>query len=233
MANYVSDEEVLEQAGFQDKERGEVLTGVVDGVNKIFYTSHTPIADRTYDGAVDPTDVVVYVNGAPVVVDTVVAADGQLTLHTAPALSAVVTGDYDWSPIYPIVVAAYHAQAHDQIQSTLAVVYALPLQSPSGPFVPPMVQLLEKRFTAGLLLDKEYSVGGDETKDNRGTNWIKEAKALLKSILDRKVQLMDASGTILTQRSAGIVAAYPDSSAADNGEADDGVDIRIKMKQRF
>ena len=62
---------------------------------------------------------------------------------------------------------------------------------------------------------------------------MKEARGMLKDILDRKVQLMDASGNVLTQRQAGIVKAWPDNTTADESEANDGGEIRIKMKQKF
>ena len=233
MANYVSHEEVLEQAGFQFKERGEIPTGLVNSSNKDYYAAHGPFVDRNYDDVVDTTDVVVYVNGVAVSVASIVAAEGKVTLSAAPTTGAVVTIDYDWSNLDQTVVATYHTQAHDQIQSTLNVVYVIPLQSTGGNYVPDMVKLLEKRLTAGFLLDKEYSVGGDETKDTRGQLWIKWATQMLKDILDRKVQLMDASFIVLTQRNSGIVKAWPDNSTATQDEQDSGGDVHVRMKQNF
>ena len=113
---------------------GEVLTGVVDGVNRFSILLTLRLQTGPMTAVLSSTDIVAYVNGAIVVVDSIVAASGQVNLHTAPLASTVVTGDYDWSNLDPTVVYTYNAQVHDEVQSRLGVIYVLPLQGSSRSF---------------------------------------------------------------------------------------------------
>ena len=220
MSYYVSLQEVREQAGFQYKTRSEALdpsTG--DGATTIFYTPNKPLVDSNHSGTpVGTPDVVVYENGVEVVASAVDGALGKLTLVLAPASSTPMTVDCDWSPLEDEMVENYLAEAHSLIDSKLAEKYGLPLSE-----TPPVLSLIEKKLAAGLLLDKEYSVGGDESEDTRGRRWIKWAEQKLEDIVNGSLELRDSSGNTLSQKSAAGLDGWPDSTT-DGADVDDAGD---------
>ncbi|HEC65849.1 MAG TPA: DUF1320 domain-containing protein [bacterium] len=231
MANFVSNQEVREQAGFQYKERAVALTGDVDGSNTIFYvpTRNLPIVDRDYDGDVDVNDIVVYGNGTDTAVSAVVAASGKITLTIAPPSGYTMTGDFDWSPLDDTTVTNYINEAHSLVLSKLSEVYDVPLSE-----TPDVIKLIEKKLAAGLLLDKEYSVGGDETEDTRGRRWIKWAEEKLEEIVSGNLELLDSNGNVLAQKTSGAgVKGWPDNTTKDASEANSGGAIKFRIKKEF
>jgi phage gp36-like protein len=227
MSYYVTLQEVREQAGFQYKTRSEDLdpsTG--DGTNKIFYAPNKPLVDRNYSGTpVGTPDVVVYENDVEVTVLSIDGALGKLTLSSTPESGTPMTVDCDWSNIEDVIVESYLAEAHDLINSKVGERYSLPLSE-----TPNLVKLIEKKLAAGLLLDKEYSVGGDETEDTRGRRWIKWAEQKLEDIVSGSLELRDSSGNVLSQKTAVGIDGWPDDTTdgADIDDAGDkGPNVRI------
>lgn len=221
MANYVTNQEVREQAGFQYKELSEVVATA-----KTFYVDNKPIVDRDYDGDVDTNDIVVYAAGSAVAISSVASATGLIVLTATPV--GVTTVDYDWSNLDDTTLITYVNEAHDYIIGKLAKVYSLPLAS-----TPNILKLIEKRLAAGLLLDKEYSVGGDETEDSRGRRWIKWAEKKLEDIVDGKLELVDSSGNAFTQLSSSGLDGWPDDTTEDADEDDSGGAIKFRIKKKF
>src|ERR1035437_10515065 len=97
MAHYETKQAILEEAGLSQIVIGELLSGLVDGTNKVFTTTWKPLTDSNDDDSVDTYDVTVYVNGSPVLVSSLVVASGTITLTTAPANLTTVTCDYSRS----------------------------------------------------------------------------------------------------------------------------------------
>lgn len=231
MANYVTLQEIREQAGFQSKERSETLNPATgDGSNKVFYVANKPIVDRNYSGTpVSVDDVVIYASASPVSVSEIDATLGKLTLASAPASGTPMTGDYDWSPMDSNVLQNYANEAHGLVIAAISEIYSLPLSE-----TPDIIKLIEKKLAAGLILDKEYSVGGDETEDSRGRRWIKWAEEKLKEIKSGALTLCDSSGDVLTQKSAGEkIEGWPDSTTEDADESDSGGEIQFRIKKQF
>ena len=83
MSNFITRQEVREQAGFKYNIVGESL-GDGDGTTVIFYTEEKPITDTDKSETVDSDDVVVYFNGTAVTVSSVDSANGKITLASAP-----------------------------------------------------------------------------------------------------------------------------------------------------
>jgi len=75
----------------------ETLEGVVDGVNKIFYTKNKPIVDFDYDGQVID-DVSVKVNNVQASVSSLDVLTGKIELESPPAQESTITVDYYWHP---------------------------------------------------------------------------------------------------------------------------------------
>lgn len=232
MSYYVTLQSVREQAGFQFKERGEDLSpSTGDGSNKTFYvpSGKKPIVDKDYSGTpVGTPDIVVYANNVEVSVSSIDGDLGQVVLVSAPASGTPMTADWDWSNVEDDLVEEYLAEAHSYIQSRLYEKYSLPLSE-----TPSLIKLIEKKLAAGLLLDKEYSVGGDETEDSRGRRWIKWAEEKLEEIVSGDLELIDSSNNPLGQRSGVGVDGWPDDETEDDAEADSGGAIRFRVKKDF
>lgn len=227
MANFVTLQEIREQSGFQYKERGESL-GEGDGSTVLFTVENKPIVDRNYSGTpVSTADIVVYVSKDAVSVLSASPITGQLALASAPASGSPITVDYDWSPVDVTVLQHYADEAHDLVITAIAEVYSVPLSE-----TPKMLKLIEKRLAAGLILDKEYSVGGDETEDSRGRRWVKWAEQKLEDIKSGKITLFTSAGVALSQGTA-EVDGWPDDTTEDALEEDSGGDIRIRGKKEF
>jgi len=227
MSNYVTNQEVREQAGFQYKVKGESL-GTGNGTAKAFSVENIPIVDRNRDGVANASDVVVYVTGSAVALDSVGTATGLVTLTSTPAALSVITVDYDWSNLDDDTLTSYVDEAHDYVVGKLAKVYNLPLAS-----TPNIIKLIEKKLAAGYLLDKEYSVGGDEAEDTRGSRWIKWAERKLEDIADGLLELVDNSGNVFSQKSDIEIDGWPDETTEDDVEADSGGAIKFRIKKEF
>ncbi len=229
MSNYAKNQEIREQAGFQYKERGETPTGDVDGSNKIFYTLNNPIVDSNKDGSVTIADVVVYV-GEPLTSVTISAVDavlGKITLASAPASGTPITDDYDWSNLNEAIIQQYADEAHSIVLAKISATYIIPLSE-----TPDILVLIEKKLAAGLLLDKEYSAGGDGTEDSRGRRWIKWAQDQLKEIVSGSLLLLTSGGSTLAQASSDM-SGWPDSTTKDASKEDAGGKTHFRIKKQF
>lgn len=229
MANFVTLQEVREQAGFQFKERGESL-GTGNGSNTIFYTDRKPVVDNNYSGSVTIADLIVYVAGTSVTISAIVASNGKITLASAPGSDAAVTGDYDWSNLEDAFVQGYLDEAHNFILSALSKSHTLTDLDSDTPVI---LELIEKKLAAGYLLDKEYSAGGDESDDTRGRRWIKWAEQKLQEIVDGKLPLIDTAGNTVSTITGGDVDGWPGETTEDEKEADSGGAIEFRIKKKF
>ena len=228
MSAYITHQEVREQAGFQYKERGEAL-GDGDGSTVVFTVANIPIVDRNYSGTpVTIDDVVLYAGGTPVAVSAVVAGTWEITASSSPASGSPMTADYDWSNLDETTLGNYIREAHGLVLSRLSEVYTLPLSS-----VPDVIKLIEKKLAAGLLLDKEYSAGGDGTEDTRGRRWVKWAEKKLDEIVSGGIDLLDSDGNILTQKSGVGIEGWPDETTKDATDEDAGGDVKFRGSQDF
>ena len=231
MSYYVSLQEVREQAGFQYKERSQDLSPATgDGSNKTFYTGEKkPLVDANYSGTpVGTPDVKVYANNVEVTVASVDGDLGQIVLSAVSPTGTPMTADWDWSSLDDELVDMYLAEAHDLINSKLGEVYALPLSE-----TPKVIKLIEKKLAAGLLLDKEYSVGGEESEDTRGRRWIKWAEQKLEEIVSGSLELRDSSGAVLSQKSEEGLDGWPDDTTEDADEDDCGGERNFKVKDEY
>lgn len=229
MTNFVTNQEIREQAGFQYKERDESL-GDGDGSTIIFYVNNKPIVNKDYDGSVNANDVIIYIgdsrtSSTPLAVDAVL---GKLTLKSAPESGTPIACDYDWSVLENSLITIYADEAHSLVLAKISKVYTLPLSE-----TPDNLKLIEKKLAAGLLLDKEYSAGGDGTEDTRGRRWIKWAEAKLEEIVKGTLDLVDSSGNIISQKSGVGASGWPDNTTKTASEANSGGAIKFRIKKEF
>lgn len=92
-------------------------------------------------------------------------------------------------------------QAENEIDSAISSLYTLPLTS-----VPALLTQLCELLAAGYIDFEEFG------KDGEGVNWLKEARAILKNITDRKRLLLDENSQELPRTGkTGVVEGHPTS----------------------
>src|ERR1035437_3240618 len=135
MAHYETKQAILEEAGLSQIVIGELLSGLVDGTNKVFTTTWKPLTDSNDDDSVDTYDVTVYVNGSPVLVSSLVVASGTITLTTAPANLTIVTCDYRYSNVTDAYMTKIRDEAEGWINDSMDAIDITPYAP-----VPPTVR---------------------------------------------------------------------------------------------
>lgn len=176
MAIYETLQAILEEAGLSHAVLAEIPAGSVDGINKVFVTSHKPLTDSNYNDTITPLDVVVYVNSIPVRVVAVDPPSGAITLSVAPAVDAQVLIDYRYSPILLQEVQSIREEVQDTIDKVMGGVDTVPY-SP----VPGTIKRICRTFAAGVLLARDYGFNAEaENTSKDGDAKIKRAEKWLK-----------------------------------------------------
>lgn len=174
--DYSTLQDIREEAGLQHKLRYEELTGTANGSNKDFYTQNTYVVDRNYDDTLDTTDVVLYVNGAAVAVDSVNATSGKIVANAAPASNAEVTADYDKSDINDTKVTERRDEAISYVQTKLAGI--VDYEAWTDATIPARIKSIVRMYASGLLLIRDYGSGADideASKDGyKRLKWAKD-----------------------------------------------------------
>lgn len=106
------------------------------------------------------------------------------------------------------------AQAESEINSSLSIAsYSLPLDT-----VPKVITNAANLLAAGYILVQDYGPMHEGTNKD-GQKKIDMARAILKQIEGREIQLLDTSSVPLAQSSR--IRGYPDNSAADESPSED------------
>lgn len=221
-------------AGFQVQERQVAVFDVNrdepvlgDGTTTVFYTKNTPIIDRNGDDTVTTTDVVVYVNGTAVSVSTIDAASGKITLAAAPALNAVVTVSYDWSPVDDTTVETYRKWAYALVISAVARVYVLPVDDATvnpdfdGSSAEDYLTSVEVMLAAGKLLQIVYTEENDGF-NKQGQDKVTMGRQMLKDLMNNNIQLFDTESLELQRKATHDPVGFPNVSDSSSQVRDDG-----------
>jgi len=177
---YAGVQAIREAAGLMKRAQNETPQGAVDGINRAFVVDRRPIIDSNHDGEVDSYDVLVYVNGVAVDVESVDARTGTITLETAPAVNAEVLVDYCFGPLDDDYIAGKSEEADSWIKSKLRGVVDLPLRETPG-----VIETVAELYAAGLILVRDV---GDNV-DTELTSKDGAAKiTLARSLLDDYIQ---------------------------------------------
>jgi len=107
-------------------------------------------------------------------------------------------------------------KSNSEIDSTLLLVYVLPLAS-----VPDIIADVAKLLSAGRLLAKQYA-GIDSAIQKEGWAKMKEARGILKQIAERKMVLIGTDGNQLARIATGKPSGWPNSTTADEDEDNAG-----------
>ena len=185
---YETKQAIREEAGLQNEVLGEQTQGVADGSNKIFTVSRKPLVDRNYDDVVDKNDVVCYVNNVPVTVDSVDSVSGAITLHSAPALSAIVKADYATSNVKDGFLSQLILETQETIDTLMGKIVTVPYTS-----VPATIRKVMRLMTASFLLIRDYGFNTDtEATSKDGFKKLSTSNTLLSdyydSIAEKNVQ---------------------------------------------
>ena len=124
-------------------------------------------------------------------------------------------GFKDNSYISSELIDRYRTEAEAIAESTVAIVYQVPLAS-----TPRIFQHIVTLLSAGLLLSKEYGLESDVEISKTGQRKIERAEELLEKIKSGEVLLLSASNAELSRQTTNLAScsnAY-DSSKYNKGE---------------
>ena len=222
---------IRNEGGFQYEERSVDVYDinrdnpvVGDGTETEFYTKHIPIIDRDGDDEVTIADVVVYVNGTVVDIDTVDADQGLITLTDPPANNDIITVSYAWSSIDDSLISLYQQGAYGEIVSSLSRVYVMDVadvainanftSSPAQYFL----ESVERILAAGRLLQIIFT---DENDGMNKQGVMKEATALkmLSGINKNTIILLDSEYNELLKYGVFNPSGYPDTTEPADQES--------------
>ena len=225
--DYVNQQSVREEAGLQSEVLAESLTGSADGSNRVFVTRFRPLVDRNYDGVISPGDVNVYVNGAPATVASLIPATGAITLQSAPANGAVVTGDYAYSPVKDTFLTGIIEEVQGLIDERIQDIVSLPYADED--LVPKQIRLITKLWSAGLLLARDYGFNTDLSESSKdGYKKIETAEKYLDKFVER-VKADESGGVDVPEvQSEGNLMSQVDSDGiarpiVDERQGGDGI----------
>lgn len=215
--------------GFQIQERksslydsgGSPVEG--DGTTTVFYTKYRPIVDDNGDDVVNTTavsgayDVMVYVNGTSVAITSIDAAQGKITLTTAPADNAVLSVSYAWSSIDDAMVTLYRRWAYARIISTIAKVYVMPIDQTStnpnftGSDGQAFLHSMEVELASGNILMITYTEQNDGLH-KQGEVKVNAVKKMLDDVRNGKIQLLDSEYAEFQRLGTLSMGGYPNGS---------------------
>lgn len=141
------------------------ITGEVDGANDTFFLPDFPIVKLEGDGVVDKDDVLAFVDGQAVTVDSIVANKGQVKLAEAPAEGKVLLIRYNWSAVTHDFVVDMRNGVEEWLDSAVSGVYNLETMFASGVF-PNEWKNITRLRTAGYLQIQDWG----ENVDTDGTS---------------------------------------------------------------
>lgn len=183
---------IRQEAGLQHQKKSDVVLGTADGTNKIFITPRTYVVDRNHDDVLTGADVVLYANGIPVAVDTVVAESGQITAVAAPTNGATMKADYAYSVMNNEDVLAYRVEGTDWLKTKVRSY--INYDELTTDTYPKVFGTIVRLYCAGLILIRDYGSSADTDKTSKdGYEKIKLAEKLLN---DWVTDTSDDSGTV-------------------------------------
>lgn len=115
-------------------------------------------------------------------------------------------GMQDNPNISDALATGYGVQADGEINSALFEQYVLPLSE-----TPDLIEFISRQLAAGLLLTKEY--GYEDNLSEAGRTKVKNARAMLNRIAERKLILVKSDGTAMETKESGTIAFNPKSSS--------------------
>ena len=135
-------------------------------------------------------------------------------------------GFKDNSYITSELVNRYRTEAEAIAESTIAIVYQVPLASS-----PSIFQHIVTLLAAGLLLSKEYGLESDVEISKTGQRKIERAEELLQKIKDGEILLLNESNAELSRQTTNLASCSNvyDSTKYDKGEMFNLNDEKFRM----
>lgn len=207
---FVTRQSVLKEAGLWQREIGESL-GTGDGSNKKFYAAHKPLSDYNADDSVTVTDVVLYVNGAPVTVTGINVTTGEIEAQSAPANGADVTADYSWQNVTDADVDTVIEEAEEAVTLALASITTIDEND-----VPVTVRKITRFYAAGLLMAREMGLQQTDETVKEGERKIKQAEKWITEYVALLAKNADDSNTPIAGRSNADVRLFQTYDSANS-----------------
>ncbi len=218
MAEYVTLQEALEEAGLHHVENGVVADGVADGSNRAFSVARKPLADTDYDDLVTVDDIQVYVDGVPVQISEVNERFGTFELVEPPKSGSIVTVDYAYMSVTSEYLNKLRIEATAWINNNMSRVDPCAPYGTNGRSIPGIVSELCRNYMAARLLIREYGYNQDiEGTSKDGYKRLETVKEDLKEYMESGGEcggdgdgFYGSTGTGLSQSDGDLFGGYSD-----------------------
>lgn len=186
--NYITLKDIRVEAGMQNREHDQEVSGDVDGVNTDFYTNQTPLVDRGGDDLVTVADVTAFVDGSAATITAIDATTGLVRLQTAPNEPSAVTLDYVWSPVDDDLLNDLRDEACSWVNRR--VKKYIDLTTITANNFPPEWRTAARLWAGAMIIIRDYGSGSDTDGSSKdGYKKLGAAKQVLQDWID------DYSGT--------------------------------------
>lgn len=186
--NYITLKDIRVEAGMQNREHDQEVSGDVDGVNTDFYTNQTPLVDRGGDDLITVSDVTAFVDGSAVPISVIEPLTGLVRLQSAPDEGQSVTIDYVWSPVDDELMTDLRIEAISWVNRR--VKKYIDLTTITADNFPPEWRTAARLWAGAMIIIRDYGSGTDTDGSSKdGYKKLGAAKSVLQDWID------DYSGT--------------------------------------
>lgn len=154
------------EAAVGDGSYRETIDGALNGSNRVFSLPHIPIVDQNNDDVIDTSDVLAFVDGHAVEVESIIPNKGTVTLVEAPAVNSVLIIRYSWSPVADEFIKDMREGVEKWINSLVAGVFDLSIITLGSGVFPNEWRNITRLRTAGYLQIQDWG----ENVDTDGTS---------------------------------------------------------------
>jgi hypothetical protein len=180
--NYCPLQTIREEAGLQSAKNNDSPSGAIDGENKTFYVGNAPIVDRNYDDSTDGSDVLFYVNGSVVEVESIDPDTGRIDLAEAPAEGATLSVSYAFSNVSDTRVEEMRNEAQGWLNNRIKSYYNLNTLTAQN--LPAEFRTFIRLYAGGLLLIRDHGSHADlEDTSKDGYKKLETARDLVKEFI--------------------------------------------------
>lgn len=217
--NYITLKDIRVEAGMQNREHDQTVSGDVDGVNTDFYTNQTPLVDRGGDDLVTIADVTAFVDGSAVTISAIDTTTGLVRLTAAPALGTEVTLDYIWSPVDDDLMNDLRDEAQAWLNKRVKAY--IDLTTVTAENYPPEWRTICRLWAGAMIIIRDYGSGTDTDGSSKdGYKKLGAAKSLLAEWIAEQSGSSDPTDEALTPQTANVVSdgnIFPRVTGMDAG----------------
>lgn len=203
--DYITLKDIRVEAGMQNREHDQTVSGDVDGVNTDFYTNQTPLVDRGGDDLITVADVTAFVDGSAVPVSVIDPITGLVRLQTAPNEGEGVTLDYVWSPIDDDLLTDLRVEGQAWLNKRVKAY--IDMSTVTADNFPAEWRTIVRLWCGAMIIIRDYGSGTDTDGSSKdGYKKLQAAKDLLAEWISEQSGSTDPDDHSKTPQASNVVS---------------------------